>query len=121
MDDESGLKALVDAYARAVDGRDFDGVASLFTADGVLIVNGRETRQREAIISAMRSLEQYDRTEHVVHGTKWTVDGDTASGITHGTAHHIKGDDDRVVDITYVDTATRDNSNTWRFTRRELT
>ena len=106
MDAESDLRALVERYATAVDARDFDRLADVFVADGVLVTPTGERAGLDAIQAAMQSLHRYDSTDHIVGGSTVEIDGSTAAGQVDCVAHHYTdgGATDRVMQITYHDT-----------------
>ncbi len=134
-DDRRALTELSYRYAAHVDDRDFDALGELFTDDAVL-VSGAGTRDgRAAILEAMRGLERYGRTFHLVGQVRLWVEGDGPHGETYCTAHHFTvGDDDdnatdRILSIRYHDTyvhhsgvhhAAAPDTGGWRFARRAL-
>lgn len=138
-DDHRGLTELSYRYAAHADDRDFDALGELFTDDAVL-VSGAGTRDgRAAILEAMRGLERYGRTFHLVGQVRLWVEGDGPHGETYCTAHHFTtstegaGDDhrvtDRILSIRYHDTYVHHSgahhsgahdSGGWRFARRVL-
>lgn len=103
-------------YAVAVDARDWDAGAELFTEDGVLVVPDppdhlgpvRTSRGRAEIRAALAELEATDSTRHEVLGVE--PDGRVAC-----VAHHVMGE--RCIDwhLHYVDTVSGG-----LFSRREL-
>ena len=103
-------------YAAAVDARNWDAGAALFTEDGVLVVPEppehlgptHEHRGRDAIRAALADLEGTDSTRHEVTGIE-------PDGRVTGIAHHVVGT--RCIDwhLHYVDTHDGD-----LFSRREL-
>lgn len=92
-------------YAAAVDARDWDAGAALFTEDGVLVVPDpprhlgpvHASHGRSEIRTALAELEATDRTRHQVLGVE--PDGRVAC-----VAHHVLGE--RCIDwhLHYVDT-----------------
>jgi ketosteroid isomerase-like protein len=131
--DKWEIRLLIEAYASAVDRADGEAAAELFADDGELDMwldptRAEPTARRrghDEIREALRQLEQFDATQHVI-GNVWVdveVDGETASGETQCTAHHVKHGDANVTDtvlyMTYVDAFAR-VAGRWRFARREL-
>ena len=132
MGDRLELVDLVARYAAAVDERRWADVASLFTADGVLVSPDRprsmlptiEARGHEPIIAALRQLEPFACTFHHLTGTVLSAgDAVTATGRTTGVAHHVEaGDSPRswawhvIYDDAFVPTDVG-----WRIARRALT
>jgi ketosteroid isomerase-like protein len=128
-DDRVALRALVEAYAFAVDGRDCAKFVDLFSDDatlGVYDVSGAATGSyagRGELDQLPRRLERYDRTMHLVHNHDVQLDGDEASGEVYCTAHHLSGAgpgaSDRVLTIRYLDRYRREPDR-WRIRTREV-
>jgi hypothetical protein len=139
---EEALRGLSVEYAAAADRRDGEGLAGLFLPDGALVVPDLSGEDRPPIVcsghEALRrvpdGLRRYDRTLHLIHGLRFTVDGGTASGRVQCVAHHVSvdpdpaaaGDDrtrpvgtDLVWFLRYHDEY-RQADGGWRFARREL-
>ncbi len=132
--DHARIGDLVERYATLVDHRDFDAVADLFTADGMLILPDPPARMapvraypgREQILRALSVLRQVPATRHEVKQVAFAVaDGaDMATGTVAGVAHHFYrrrsgGVTDVVWHVRYADTYRRDNG-LWRIARRAL-
>ena len=130
------------AYARNADRIDADALGALFTDDGVLRVINRgaegapmERVGRTEIVSAIKRLDRYDVTFHMVGNHYYEIDneldddndnsdGDSATGEVYCVAHHVHGDPgskrDHVMMIRYHDRYRRDAGGPWRFAEREL-
>lgn len=130
LEDRVALRDLVEAYARCADRVDGDGLAALFMPEGVLrIVNrGSEATPRvrtgrEEIATAIKGLDRYVATFHMVGNHYVTVDGDTGTGEAYCIAHHIIGDSgeqvDHVMMIRYQDQYMRQPDG-WKLAVREL-
>jgi hypothetical protein len=119
-------------YARAADRRDYALFEAIFTADAR--VSGHRgdpdtappsfaLEGRDAIVAAMRALERFESTLHLVSNQLVEIDGDRAHGETYCTAHHIHREDGRAMDhtmaIRYQDLLVRTNGR-WRFQQRRL-
>jgi hypothetical protein len=123
-DERGALRALVEAYAACADRRDTAGFADLFTVDATLTTFdaagavGSRYEGRSAIAEIPERLRRYDVTLHLVGGHHVEVDGATATGTVACEAHHVRGTDDRVLMIRYVDGYLREDR--WRFTDREV-
>jgi len=141
-EDEEALRWLSTAYAGAADDRDGEGLASLFTDDGALVVPKFPSdlrpvvtrRGHDALVQVAEMLRRYDRTFHLVTNHRFRVDGDTASGEVQCVAHHVSAaggpetldpvhpgpaGTDTVWFIRYRDRYRRTGAG-WRFERREL-
>ena len=125
LTDEWALLGLANRYAQAVDRRDADALASLFTADGGLDRPGASWRGHEqlrAIVGRLNTL--YGSTFHTVRNQTVAVDGDSAEGETYCVAMHMMPPADGIqkrmdMGIRYQDRFVRQNG-TWLFARREL-
>ena len=126
--DRIELRDLVQTYAHGADRRRPDIVAGCFLPDGSLYTdlgNGRrgERHGREEIATALKGLERYRVTTHLVANQLVRVDGDTAEGETYCVAHHIYEKDgvdrDKVMSIRYVDAYERTDEG-WRIRTRTL-
>lgn len=126
------LRELVDAYALAVDRKEPEGVASLFSMDGRLVtlfghgsVESPFVRQgRDAIASALTiGLAEYVSTTHVVASHLASVIGDSAVGETRCLAHHVYEREKHrrllVMAVHYEDRYVREESR-WCFGERRL-
>jgi SnoaL-like domain len=124
------LRALVDRYASAVDARDADAFAGLFTADGALAVHEREGdpaivryRGHEELRSVMGLLRHFTATFHLMANHLCTTAGDEATGEVYCMAHHLIEDGDAATDlvmyIRYRDAYERTPAG-WRFARRDV-
>ncbi len=130
--DRAALRDLVDAYARHVDRRDAEAVASLFTADGRLVSRLHDGADgvpivrcgRDEIAAALvAGLARYITTTHVVGGQVVTIDGDGAAGDTVCLAHHVYDSAGArrmlVMAVRYSDTFAR-HPGGWGFAERRL-
>ena len=76
------ISDVLDDYAYAIDTRDFDLVASVFTADAVLDYTsaGGPSGQRDDVVGWLAdSLPAVTLTQHVVTNRRIRVDGDAAT------------------------------------------
>lgn len=129
VDDRVELRALVEAYAFAVDRRDSEDFIALFNTDATLTVHdtsGAVTGTyvgRTELTELPKRLSRYDQTLHQVHNHDVVIRGEEATGEVYGTAHHVTGEGpdgtDRVLTILYVDRYGREAGH-WRFRSREV-
>jgi hypothetical protein len=128
--DRLDLRALVDEYALAVDGRDADRFAGLFTPTGELAIYepGEPDpvityRGPEELRTVMKLLATYSTTFHVMANHTCTVRGASAQGRTYCLAHHLteaaRHGQDTLMLIVYRDNYEK-AGGTWRFSRREV-
>jgi len=133
VEDRLALRALVDAYADAVDRKEAAEVAALFAPDGRMVVagdggargGGTRRRGRREIADALAALGSYHTLTHVVGGqalARHATDG-AVTGITTCVAHHVLERGDRrvlqVMGVKYHDTYVRLDEG-WRFAERTL-
>ncbi|MCU1365289.1 MAG: hypothetical protein JWN39_928 [Ilumatobacteraceae bacterium] len=128
--DRVALLDVAFAYGRFADRIDADSLGALFVDDGILRINRPggappvERIGRDAIVAAIKGLERYDRTFHMIGNHYYEVDGDVATGEVYCIAHHIHGDVgskvDHVMMIRYQDQYRR-TPDGWRLVVRELT
>jgi uncharacterized protein (TIGR02246 family) len=129
--DRLGISDLVHAYAQGVDRRDAEGVARLFTDDGIFVAYATpgaaeptsRSRGQAEIAKAIGTARYYRQTTHTIGSHLATVDGDDATGETRCVAYHVMGDDGSetlmVWHIRYVDAYVRQRDG-WRISRRVL-
>jgi hypothetical protein len=131
--DRAALRSIVDEYARGVDRRRPEAVAALFAVDGRLEIYEGDPQQaeparvrngREEIAAALKGLERYEVTTHLLGQHMVELSGDRATGETYCIAHHISttedgGRHDRVLSIRYLDDFERDGDG-WVIRRRRL-
>jgi hypothetical protein len=134
--DRTALRALVDAYAVAVDRGDVPGFLALFTPDATLATFEPDGRRRSAhhgldeLSAIPPALARYTRTLHLVstHHVEAAAGADEATGVAYCEAHHHRptdptgveeGETDKVMFIRYVDTYARRGPG-WLIRAREV-
>jgi len=124
------LRDLIDGYAAAVDARDADRFAALFTPEGSLAVHETEDadpvveyRGHRALREVMDLLRTFSTTLHVMANHRCRIAGAAATGEVYCMAHHITagegGEVDLVMYIRYRDAYLRTPEG-WRFARRDV-
>jgi hypothetical protein len=135
-DDREQIAALVRAYARHADRREFGELAALFTETGVLAMHrgnpdttepDRVRDGRAEIVAAMETLRRYKVTHHMLgQHSAWFVAADPtrATGETYCLASHVRdepiGDVMRTLAIRYFDDYVDEGNGAWRIERRRL-
>lgn len=130
--DRERIRALATAYASAVDRRDFATLRELFLPDARLAIYAGEpapealrfeARGRDAIERALRGIERYAVTTHLVGGQHVVLEGDRARAETSCRASHLHLRDGQRycldMAIRYQDRLERVGSE-WRFAERAL-
>lgn len=126
MIDPNPRQALYDLacrYAQAVDRRDWQQLATLFTPGARLTGPGFSFDNRDAIVAGMSAIGRYRVTQHHVHNQLVTLDGAHASVETYCIACHVYERDGtaRKLDwgLRYHDTCVLDGGM-WCFAARTL-
>lgn len=141
MTDRVALSDVVHRYAALVDDRQFDSVATLFTADAELVVPDppavlepvHSHRGHHAITAAVAAVAQVARTQHAIVGEVYDEGRQPgfARGRITGIAHHWTvaaakkdGARDELIDVVWhlrYDDAYELTDAGWRIGRRALT
>lgn len=125
LEDRDALRELVGRYGFVIDNRDIEGLADLFTEDGVLqsqdgIMNARG---RAAIVEMYKGrFAALGPTFHFTHDHAIRFDEhdpDAASGIIASHAEVTRNGETMLAAIRYHDRYRRD-AGTWRFAGRLL-
>jgi ketosteroid isomerase-like protein len=80
LDRQAIEQLLAGDYPHALDTRNFDAYAALFTEDGELTLQGNTARGRAAIKQFVSALPAEPRVVHPINNLSYTIDGDTAKG-----------------------------------------
>ena len=121
--DQFQLQRLAAAYADAVDRRDPDALAALFTEDASLAVvrdSGTREFSGEGIRGITETVARYEKTFHMLGQALYEVDERRATGLVYCVANHLKEGVNTVMYIRYHDKYVCDDAGAWRFERREL-
>lgn len=115
------LDELITRYSIAVDDRDLDTLAMLFTADAWFDSVGGRTTGREALVEYYAGrLEQYGPTYHIPHGQVVDFqDADHARGTVLAHAELAIEGNAFAVAMRYHDEYVREEGS-WRFRSRDL-
>ena len=115
-----GIRQLAERYALAVDGKDLDGIATLFVDD---VDNGRYGTGPEGVKRFYdRSLRNFHCSMHLVGNHVIDFDDDDhAQGVVYCRAHHHVLEPEHWFDVAlaYFDTYERVGGE-WRFRRRRV-
>ncbi|MGW4246645.1 nuclear transport factor 2 family protein [Nocardia sp. NPDC004722] len=122
------LRELTERYAAHADRRRDAAIAELFTEDGALVIEWGDrptttVRGRAAIEAAMKPLDRYRVTQHVIANQLLDFSGVAVRGETYCTASHVydtpAGPRVFIMQIRYADTFTRAGGQ-WLFEQRHL-
>jgi len=123
--DRIAIDDLLDAYARAIDTKDWDGLRTLFTHDALLDYThegGVRGDIEEAIAWLSKALEPFAMCQHIVANRRVTIDGDEAT--VHAYVFSPLGLPDGLGGLTIVlsggeyDDRLRRTPDGWRFASR---
>jgi uncharacterized protein (TIGR02246 family) len=86
LEDREAIRALLAAYRRALDEKDFEAYADLFGDDGEFVLDGRTVRGRAEILPMLAELQANGALSmaagddrHLVTNVEIAVDGDAAT------------------------------------------
>ena len=119
--DRAAIQDVLLRYARGVDRRDLDLVASCFTRDASY--DGALARGTigTALARLRDNMARYDSTMHCISNQFVEIAGDSASSETYALAYHRLTDSGVAklftVGVRYLDELTREG-DTWRICRR---
>lgn len=119
--DRQSIHDVLMRYARGIDRRDFDLVASCYHP-GATDDHGRFKGSVEAFIPwVTNTLERFDSTMHFLGNVLIDIDGDTADAETYCVAYHRlrDADTDSIAGLRYVDRFERRASG-WRIADRKI-
>jgi hypothetical protein len=130
--DRERIRTLADAYASAVDRRDFDALRELFVPEARLAIYAGEPAPEalrfealglDAVLRALRGIERYAVTTHLVGGQRVALEGDRAQAETSCRASHLYLREGSrwclEMAIRYLDRLER-RAGVWRFAERAL-
>jgi uncharacterized protein (TIGR02246 family) len=123
--DEAEIVALLRAFGRALDTKDWDAYAETFTPDGEFEILGQRRVGREEIAAGpARDLARYARLQHVLSNQEVEVDGDVARVRCYVLAIHVPDADrpDEHADVggCYTGECRRLDGIGWRFARLRI-
>jgi 3-phenylpropionate/cinnamic acid dioxygenase small subunit len=119
--DRAAIQDLMLRYARGVDRKDLDLVASCFRPDASYEGTLASGTIAEALLRLRDRMARYDRTMHFIGNQLIEINGDTASSETYAVAYHRLTEDGIArlftVGVRYLDALARDGEE-WRIRRR---
>jgi len=122
VSDEVAIQAVLARYARGLDIRDFDMVASCFAADVAAEYGGESLHGVSAVIEYVKAVERFSATTHVMTNVVIEVDGDRAVVVSQAIAYLVSAGLEtgsvRIRGIRYDDELAR-RAGTWVITRRK--
>ncbi len=121
--DKTAIRDLMARYARGVDRRRFDLVASCFTADAVANYGTVDDVGVEQIVKRTRGVERFHHTTHFMGNQSIDLHGDTADVETYAIDYLRFTKDGRDYDmwggLRYEDSFVRE-ADGWKIRRRVM-
>ena len=119
--DRAAVHDVLLRYARGVDCKDIDLVASCFTPDAAYEGALARSDIRQALPRLREAMDRYASTLHFLGNVTIEVTGDRASSETYAIAYHCPrtGDRQYVVAVRYLDELVRHDGR-WLITRRRV-
>lgn len=119
--DRAAITDVLLRYARGVDRRDLDLVASCFTPDAIYEGALARGTIADALVRLRDRMARYDSTMHFIGNQLIEISGDTAISETYAIAYHRLTEAGEgklfIVAVRYLDELTHDGP-TWRIRRR---
>jgi uncharacterized protein (TIGR02246 family) len=107
-------------YPNALDTRDFDTYAALYTEDGELTLQGNIVKGRAAIKEFVAALPAEPRVIHPITNMSYAIDGDTATGGAYWQdIGLVNGSPGVAIAGRYEDTLRRVNGQ-WQIAKRSI-
>jgi uncharacterized protein (TIGR02246 family) len=120
MDRQAIDQLIAGDYPHALDTRDWDAYADLFTADGELSLAGQAARGRQGIKDFVGALPAEPRVIHVITNLSYTVEGDSATGSAYWQDIGMAGSGVGVLIAGhYEDTLSKVNG-AWKIAKRAI-
>lgn len=126
LEDLERIRALFDAYRRALDAKDFRAYAALFAPDGVFVAGELEATGPERILALVEGMlgslltEQPGDDFHLVSNVAIELDGDRATA-TSTWSYVVRGSGDQplLAKLGHYDDVLVRRPEGWRFARRD--
>lgn len=120
LDRQAIQQLLAGDYPHALDSRNFDAYAALFTEDGELTLQGNTAKGRAAIMEFVAALPPEPRVMHPISNLSYEIAGDTATGGAYWQdIGLVNGAPGVLVAGRYEDTLRKENGE-WRIAKRSI-
>jgi uncharacterized protein (TIGR02246 family) len=120
LDRQAIEQLLAGDYPRALDTRNFDAYAALFTEDGELTLQGNTAKGRAAIKEFVSALPAEPRVIHPITNLSYRIDGDTATGGAYWQDVGLVGGAPGVLIAGRYEDTLRKVSGEWRIAKRSI-
>jgi ketosteroid isomerase-like protein len=120
LDRQAIEQLLAGDYPHALDTRNFDAYAALFTEDGELTLQGNTAKGRAAIKEFVSALPAEPRVIHPITNLSYTIDGESATGGAYWQdVGLVNGAPGVLIAGRYEDTLRKVNGD-WRIAKRSI-
>jgi len=120
MDRQAIDQLIAGDYPHALDTRNFQAYAELYTEDGELTLAGDSVKGRAAIKEFVAALPAEPRVIHPITNLSYTVDGDTATGGAYWQDIGLVGNAPGVVIAGRYEDTLRKVNGVWRIAKRSI-
>ena len=120
LDRQAIEQLLAGDYPHALDSRDFDGYAALFTEDGELTLQGQTAKGRAAIKAFVGALPPEPRVMHPISNLSYAIEGDTAKGGAYWQDIGLVGGTPGVLVAGRYEDTLRKEGGVWRIATRNI-
>src|SRR6185503_10172358 len=120
LDHQAIEQLIAGTYPNALDTRNFDAYAALYTEDGELSLQGNTVKGRAAIKAFVAAFPAEPRVIHPITNLSYTIDGDTATGGAYWQdVGLVNGAPGVVIAGRYEDTLRKVNGQ-WQIAKRGI-
>jgi ketosteroid isomerase-like protein len=120
LDRQAIEQLLAGDYPHALDSRDFDAYAALFTEDGELTLQGQTAKGRAAIEAFVAALPPEPRVMHPISNLSYTIEGGTAKGGAYWQDIGLVGGTPGVLVAGRYEDTLRKVDGVWRIATRNI-
>jgi ketosteroid isomerase-like protein len=120
LDRQAIEQLLAGDYPHALDTRDFDAYAALFTEDGELTLQGNTAKGRAAIKAFVAALPAEPRVIHPITNLSYEISGDTATGGAYWQDIGLAGGMPAVLIAGRYEDTLRKVGGEWRIATRNI-
>ena len=120
LDRQAIEQLLAGDYPHALDTRDFDAYAALFTEDGQLSLQGQTAKGRAAIRDFVAALPPEPRVMHPITNLSYAIDGDMAKGGAYWQDIGLAGGTPAVLIAGRYEDTLRKVGGTWYIATRNI-
>jgi uncharacterized protein (TIGR02246 family) len=120
LDRQAIEQLLAGDYPHALDARDFDAYAELFTEDGELTLQGNTAKGRAAIKAFVSALPAEPRVMHPITNLSYAIDGDSATGGAYWQGVGLVGGSPGVLIAGRYEDTLRKVDGEWRIAKRSI-